>query len=130
MTSRPFETPLVASVEGRGERPGRGVHGLGATPRQRCQRTRSALVRHVITAVVQCRIATRWLTKPHRLPQWRGDKRLGYTAFELWRGLVEGVIESLRRQRSLGLGGSRTEKVRTRKLGYDTFPSVGRGFRY
>ena len=61
---------------------------------------------------------------------WRDGKRLGYTAFEPCTGLVEGVIESLRGQRSLRLGGRRAEKPRTRKLGYDTFLSVGRVFRH
>ena len=61
---------------------------------------------------------------------WRGGKHLGYTAFEPCRGLVEGVIESLSGQRSLRLGGRRTDKLRTRKLEYDTFLSVGRVFRH
>ena len=61
---------------------------------------------------------------------WRDGKRLGYTDVEPCRGLVEGVIASLREQRSLWLGGRRAEKLRTRRFGYDTFLSVGRVFRH
>ena len=61
---------------------------------------------------------------------WRGGKRLGYTAFEPCRGLVEGVIESIGVQRPLRLGGRRTEKPRARTLGFDTLVSVGRMFRH
>lgn len=101
------------------------------TPQQRCQRTRSALVRRV-PPLASSNVASSRDGSPIHIGShaWRGGKRLGYTAFEPCRGLVEGVIESLSGQRSLRLGSRRTEKLRTRKLGYDTFPSVGRVFRY
>ena len=130
-TSRPVETPLVASVEGRGERPGRVVQALGGTPQQRCQRTGAALVRRVPPPPSPNVVSSHRGSPIHiGSHAWRGGKRLGYTAVEPCRGLVEGVIASLSEQRSLRLGGRRTETHRTRKLGYDTFASGGRVFRH
>ena len=111
-TSRPVETPLVASVEGRGERPGRVVQALGRTPQRRCQRSRAALVRRVpplpSSNVASLHDGSPIHTGSHA---WRGGKRLGYTAFEPRRGLEEGVIASLRGQRSLRLGARRTKST-------------------
>ena len=107
------------------------VHGLGGTPQQRCQRTRSALVRRGAPLPWSNAVSPQDGSPIHiGSHAWRGGKRLGYTAFEPCRGLVEGVIESLRGQRSLRLCDRRTEKLRTKKLGYDTFLSVGRVFRH
>ena len=93
------------------------------TLQQRCQRTRSAFGRRV-PPLPSSNVASPQDGSPIHIGShaWRAGKRLGYTAFEPCKGLVEGVIESLRGQRSLRLGGRRTEKLRTKKLGYDTFP--------